>query len=35
MKVVGNATMTGRGKKFVKKNYKEDDWAVDESFYLR
>lgn len=33
MKVVGDATLTGRGSRFFKKTYKEDNWSGDESVF--
>ena len=33
MKVAGNATLTGRGSKFLQKQFKEDNWSDDESVY--
>lgn len=35
MKVVGEATLTGRGSRFFKKSYKEDNWSGDESVFNR
>lgn len=33
MKAVGEATLTGRGSRFLKKSYKEDNWSGDESVF--
>ena len=35
MKVGGEATLTGRGKKFFKKTFREDNWSGDESVFNR
>jgi hypothetical protein len=33
MKFGGEATLTGRGRQFFKKTYKEDNWSGDESVF--
>ncbi len=36
LKVIGQNTFTGRGKKFsVAKHFKEDNWLADDSIYLK
>jgi hypothetical protein len=36
LKVIGQTTNTGRGKKFsAAKNFKEDNWLADESIYVK